>query len=63
MKIVPHGSPNSTCHGLKFKKRLIEYFAMVRLKELNVAKGARKAATFPAAVEKPVSKLKFYRCK
>jgi len=32
---------------------------MVRLKELNVDKGVRKAA-IPAAAEKPVSKLKSY---
>jgi len=35
----------------KFKKRLTEYFAIVRLKELNGETEARKAAAITAAVE------------
>ena len=35
----------------KLKKRLTEYFAIVRLKELNGDTEARKAAAITAAVE------------
>jgi len=47
----------------KFKKRLTEYFVIVRLKELNEDKEARKAAAITAAAEEPVSKLRSYRCR